>query len=366
MSFTQVAQNGLDRGLVELETLGLTRPPNILFAEYLNALTAEDVLDAGLAAQISAAFNWVRYSAVLPDDAQLNEAVAALDRVIARLAAMSPEKRTQLAERFRARIYLLGAGLASSAEQGSESGPSIEAWQGPLTRSRANREESAFNEAPDNSFELSDHPDGFVASLSPTERRRSRMSRIPLEFCALAILATFFVGYFFRDAANKFVESGPRHDRDHAAQPGFTSPDAWIATVQAVGENELQAQHYGKARQALEFAFSYSQHEDATLLNELAWSHVNPDEKGSTNPQRAMDLINRALKLDRRPEFLDTAAEAHFQLGNFSEAIRLEQEALTRAADGRGPWLEEFLEKQLHKFQEGERTRAAHPPATPK
>jgi tetratricopeptide (TPR) repeat protein len=366
MSFTQVAQNGLDRGLVELETLGLTRPPNILFAEYLNALTAEDVLDVGLAAQISAAFNWVRYSAVLPDDAQVNEAAAALDRVIARLAAMSPEKRTQLAERFRARIYLLGAGLASSAEQGSESGPSIEAWRGPLTRSRPNREESAFDEAPDNSFELSDQPDGFVASLSPTELRRSRMLRIPLEFCALAILATFFVGYFFRDAANKFVESGSRHDRDHAAKPGFTSPDAWITTVQAVGENELQAQHYGKARQALEFAFSYSQHEDATLLNELAWSHVNPDEKGRTNPQRAMDLMNRALKLDRRPEFLDTAAEAHFQLGNFSEAIRLEQEALTRAADGGRTGLEDFLEKQLHKFQEGERTQAAHPPATPK
>jgi hypothetical protein len=72
------------------------------------------------------------------------------------------------------------------------------------------------------------------------------------------------------------------------------------------------------------------------------------------------------LKLDRGPELLDTAAEAHFQLGNFSEAVRLEREALTRSADGR-PVLEQTLEKQLHKFQEGERTHAAaHPSATSK
>jgi tetratricopeptide (TPR) repeat protein len=233
-----------------------------------------------------------------------------------------------------------------------------------------------IDEALDNSLELSDRADGFVPSLSPTNRRRPGVPRVPLEFCALAILATFFIGYFFRDAANKFVEAGSGNEREHAAKPGFKSPGAWIATVRAVGEDELRMQHYGKARQALEFALSYSEHEDPTSLNELAWSYVNPDDQGTTNPQRALDLITRALTLDRRPELLDTAAEAHFQLGNFSEAIRLEQEALTRAAEGRGPALEQFkspgrirffLEKQLLKFQDGERTHAAaHPSATSK
>jgi tetratricopeptide (TPR) repeat protein len=366
MSFTQVAQNGLDRGLVELETLGLTGPPNVLLTEYLNALIAEDILDAALSAQISAAFNRARYAAVPADDAQVNEAAASLDRVVARLAVMSPEKRTQISERVRARIYLLSGVRGSSTVPSAEGGPSIEAFRMPVTPARPNPDQSVIDEAPDSSFELSDRADGFVPSLSPTNLRRSGLPRVPLEFCALAILATFFVGYFFRDAANKFVVAGSDTDRDHAPRLGFRSPDDWIATVRAVGEDEVRAQHFGKARQVLEFALSYSQHEDARALNELAWSYVNPDERGTTNPKRALHLITRALKLDRGPELLDTAAEAHFQLGNFSEAIRLEREALTRSADGR-PALEQFLEKQLRKFQDGERTHAAaHPSATSK
>jgi hypothetical protein len=362
MSTTQVAQNGLDRGLGELETLGLTRPPNVLLTEYLNVLTGEDVLDAALAAQIAAAFNRVRYSAVPADDTQVNDAAASLDRAVARLAAMNPERRTEISERVRNRIYLLGGMRGSFVEPGSEGSPSIGSWKGPVTRAQPIPAPSVINEALDSSFELSDRADGFVAALSPTDPRQSGLPRIPLEFCALAILAAFFVGYFFRDAANKFVEA----DGDRAARSGFRSPDSWMATVRAVGEDEVRAQHYGKARQALEFALSFSQHEDARTLNELAWSYVNPDEKGTTNPQRALDLITRALKLDRGPELLDTAAEAHFQLGNFSEAVRLEREALTRSADGR-PVLEQSLEKQLHKFQEGERTHAAaHPSATSK
>jgi len=290
-----------------------------------------------------------------------------LDRVVARLAATSPEKRTQISERVRARIYLLSGVRGSATERSSEGGPSIEAFRTPVTQIPQNPNVSVIDEAPDGSFEFSDRADGFVAALPPTARRSSGLPRVPLEFCTLAILATFFVGYFFRDAANKFVEADSGDNREHAARPGFRSADAWIETVRAVGEDEVRAQHWGKARLALEFALSYSQHEDARSLNELAWSYVNPDEKGTTNPERALDLITRGLKLDRQPEFLDTAAEAHFQLGNFSEAIRLEREALTRAADGRGPGLEDILEKQLHKFQEGERTHAAaHPSATSK
>jgi tetratricopeptide (TPR) repeat protein len=366
MGSTEVAQNNLDRGLLELERLGLARPPNVLLAEYLSALTAEEVLDVSGAEKISAAFNLVRYSAVAADDAQVDEGAAVLNRVAERLAALSPEKRTQISERVCARIYLVSGVRGSSTNRIPEGGPSIEAFRTPVTQIRQNPHQSVIDEAPESSFELSDRADGFVAALSPTARRRSGTPRVPLEFCALAILATFFVGYFFREAANKVVGAGSGDDREHAARPGFRSPDAWIGTVLAVGQGEVRAQHYGKARQALEFALSYSQHEDATTLNELAWSYVNPDEKGTTNPQRALDLITSALKLDRRPEFLDTAAEAHFQLGNFSEAIRLEQEALTRAAEGGGPALEQFLEKQLRKFDEGLRAHAATHPSAPR
>ena len=39
----RVTQSDREQGLNELETLGLMRPANVLLAEYLEALTAEDV-----------------------------------------------------------------------------------------------------------------------------------------------------------------------------------------------------------------------------------------------------------------------------------------------------------------------------------
>jgi hypothetical protein len=93
----RVTQTDLERGLNDLETLGLIRPSNVLLAEYLGALTAEDIMDVATAATISAAYNRARYSAVSDDDPQLREAVEALDRVAAGVAVMPAQSRKELA-----------------------------------------------------------------------------------------------------------------------------------------------------------------------------------------------------------------------------------------------------------------------------
>ena len=368
MSSTPVAQNGLDRGLAALETLGLNRPASVLFAEYLSALTAEGVLEASESEQVSAAFNRTRYSAVAVDAPEVAEAAGCLDRAASRLAAMSVEERTQICDRVRTRIQ---PPVVAQTQNRNGSQP-IEAPTLPVLSAGQNRNDTAIGDHGDEPLEPADLPHAFVAA-SPRAGRRGGLPTIPLEFCALAVLAMFFGGYFFRDAAAKVTEPDEVHGPDHRkSRGGFASPGAWIRTVRELGNTEAAAKHYGKARLALEFALAYSKDaslkDDAETLNNLAWSYVNPDEGGTTNPQRAFELINRGLKLDRQPAYLDTAAEANFQLGNFSDAVRLESEALIRANNGPGDArLVSFFEEQLQKFREGQRVHtAAHAPGGPK
>src|SRR5580704_9600026 len=208
MSSTQVAQSDLDRELAQLESLVLVRPPNVLLAEYFNALAAEEVLDAASAVQVSTALNGVRYSAVGVDDAQVGEAAASLSQVTARLAAMSPDDRKQISDRVRARIQRPVVEPAQTSEGGSAS--DARGAQPPARQDQAawqNPDESATSESDDRPFEFSARPGAFVASLPPTTRRRAALPRISLEWAALAFLAIFFGGYFFRDAASKIADA---------------------------------------------------------------------------------------------------------------------------------------------------------------
>jgi tetratricopeptide (TPR) repeat protein len=361
MSSTQVAQSDLDRGLVQLETLVLIRPPNVLLAEYLSALAAEDVLDAATAAQVSRTLNGLRYSVVPLDDGQIGEAAASLVRATDRLAAMSPEDRKQIAERVRNRIQRPAAEPAQHCQEGCTTDaprtPVPPARQNHATR--PNHEQSAIGQGNDRPFESIDPQDELIASLPQTNRRRGALPRISLELTALAALGTFFGGYFFRDAANKVA------DASALPVPFPTSPkrrpvlEAWVETTRALGDAEAQAEHYPKARLALELALAYSP-EDAKTLNNLAWYYLL-SEKSGTNPQRALKLVNRALELSRLGTYLDTAAEAHFQLGDFGEAVRLEREALiTVKEEGERVDLR-FLQRQLKKFEDAERAHSATP-----
>jgi tetratricopeptide (TPR) repeat protein len=340
MCSTHVAQNnGLERELVELETLVLIRPPNVLLTDYLRALTAEDVLDASTAAQVCNTVNGMRYSTVPVDDTQISEAAVSLARIVARLAAMSPEDREQIAVRVRERIQL----------PVDEPEPALDEPVPPVGQNLAARPNH-----------------GNVAPVPRKTFRRAGLPRVSLGISALAALATFLGGYSLHAAAGRREEAivSPSSFKAPIAPKG--APDFWLETIRSLGNEEARAKRYGKARVALELALAYSQ-ENAKTLNDLAWYYLQPDESG-TNPQRALKLVNRALDLNRSGTFLDTAAEAHFQLGDFGEAVRLEREALTllrrytsfqgKVSGGRVAALRSQLETQLQKFQDAERIHA--------
>jgi hypothetical protein len=390
---THVARNALDDRLARLEVLGFRRPANVLVAEYLAAFAAEGILDPAAAAEVSAAYNRLRYSPAADDDPQLAPAVAALDAVARRLAALTATERANLARRVRARMPAVPAGevdvdsgLDGDIDRGDATGDALERdtecaagsnTPVPPTRfqpaARHKRRADATKERSSlraQSTELIESVDGPATP----ERRRVGLPRISLELVALFALATFFGGYFSRDVANKTV--GAPGDVDESA--GGTVPvlarDAWKEAglfsycVRARAAEEARTEEYGKARLGLELALAYAPR-DASVLNDLAALYLVPDKAGGSDPQRALELAERAVASSRQAMILDTAAEAHFRCGHIGEAIRLEQELLTSdSLVGEKPTgdFRERCRKQLERYQAADRaqgdSQAASPP----
>ncbi len=145
------------------------------------------------------------------------------------------------------------------------------------------------------------------------------------------------------------------------------SPETWVETISDRGKDELGAQHFRTARLALELALACSDDETsdkhADTMNALAWSYLFPDTDGVKDVPRAMSLVTKSLAIRREATYLDTAAEAHYQLGNPAEAVRLEKEALVRARGARRTQLVLEFERQLRKFESAQRcfpVRAEH------
>jgi hypothetical protein len=161
---TQSARGRFEMELGELEAMFLVRPPSLLLAEYLGALTAENVLDGGTADRISIAYNQVRYSCQ-NDDPLIYEAAAAINRLAEQVGAMSAGDRRHLVARIHNR-------LQSTTE--------------PFPRHE-----------PLQTKEPLDRLDHCTACLPVPEPRRFQRHRVPLELSAVTALVTFFGGYFF-------------------------------------------------------------------------------------------------------------------------------------------------------------------------
>ncbi len=334
-------------------------------AEYLIALSAEGLLDASAAAEISAAYNRVRYAAVPGEDDQTRAAAASIEQIAVRLRDLPAEQREQLAQRILQRLpeQVDVAATEKSAESVQPSSPPsslasrpapVASWPAPSTL--------AISRSDDANDFAGGKP--FVTASPKSGPPRWRRPWATIEGFAICCLATFFCGYFFREASQvafaKTSEGGERR-RDV-----WVSPEAWVATIQARGIDELGVQHYRTARLALELALVCSDDESsdhhADTLNALAWSYLFPDQNGAKDPPRALELVTKALAIRRQPGYIDTAAEAHYQLGNPMEAVRLEREALVRV-QRLPPWrqvqLTNELKTQLLKFQNAERDLAA-------
>jgi tetratricopeptide (TPR) repeat protein len=84
------------------------------------------------------------------------------------------------------------------------------------------------------------------------------------------------------------------------------------------------------------------------LLNNLAWVLATSEDPALRDPQRALELAQRAIGLKKASYIWDTLAETLYANDRIEEAILAEQEALALASGDR-----EIYEKQLEKFKQG-------------
>ncbi len=114
-----------------------------------------------------------------------------------------------------------------------------------------------------------------------------------------------------------------------------------VPHLKSVGrEREAQAifaHAYGIARNRLDAA-----PDDANAMNELAWLCARAGER----LDEALELATRATAIaPANASYLDTAAEANFQVGRVDEAIRLEKAAVDLEPGNA------FMREQLERFQ---------------
>jgi len=342
----------------------LARPASVLVTEYLAALTAESVVDAETAERVAAAYHRSRYGIVDPGDLDMREVVTRLEKVAAALAAMSDDDRHKLADRVRSRLQPITTDTSlPPALMAAQTSPM---QTGLLPRSTMNGNELATGPSPD--FGLFPDMDSISASKSKTAtgRRGVRIRSLPLETAALVVLALIFAGYFLRHGVDRAIDRNEAEKsasgRNHvSARDVWRRDDYWAANLRRRAQAEATKKSDRSARLAYELLLSYAP-QDAGALNDLAWLYLTSDEAAVRDSKRGLELAQRALAISRTPAILDTAAEAHFQAGETSEAVKLEQEALHAIPGFPGSEYRQFrtlLERQLEKFQSAEKSASS-------
>lgn len=86
---------------------------------------------------------------------------------------------------------------------------------------------------------------------------------------------------------------------------------------------------------------------DADVLNDDAWTLVDPDEPLPGEEMRAMFLARRAVALDPNPTHRDTLARALYRLGRFDDAIDEQRKALEGANEADKKEYHELLDRLI-------------------
>jgi len=342
------ASNALEMRLSELAAFGLGRPANVLFSEYVTVLVARGVIDAATAEQLSIGFYAARYGDPNSEDVGVRETIVRLEDVTSRLAAMPVDARLELSEQVQRDLRTISENVARSTTSKVPTTPEP-AWEAP-PRAAAD----GLWDAEPRSNEFADEGPFLSVAVHSADSNPRRGRRVSLQ--TVAAVGLFVAGYASSGQVEKFIQrNGKEVSPEQAARetPKVVEsqpPKETLLRNWAVTEARLQQDQ--KASLAYELLLAY-QPEDALTLNNLAWLYLTTNDPAVHNSQRGLELATHAISLRRSAEFLDTAAEGHFQAGNPQEAVTLEKEALQETQEN-APFqqaLESTLQRTLQKFE---------------
>jgi tetratricopeptide (TPR) repeat protein len=92
--------------------------------------------------------------------------------------------------------------------------------------------------------------------------------------------------------------------------------------------------------------------ENSHVLNNLAWLYATCEDETFRNPEKALELAQKAVALEEVPHILDTLAESYYVNGRFEEAVSAEKRALEQVENDR-----DHYEEQLRKFMNANHER---------
>ena len=115
-----------------------------------------------------------------------------------------------------------------------------------------------------------------------------------------------------------------------------------------VGMICLRAHRHREAIEIYKKALLLDQN-DAYVLNNYAWILITASDKELRNPEKAIDLAERSVAIERTSTSLDTLAEAYYANRSFQKAIETINEAISLSKEEN-----KYLNKQLKKFKDAQ------------
>ena len=177
MTSPPVAQNALATSLEEFEGLGLVRPASVLVTEYLEALTAERVIDAETASRTLAAYHRERYGDLRRNESEETAAIENLRSAAAGFGSLPLAERQSLAQRIAKRLQPQPVGRAALQFPGPAIDPELLRVTGPLGLSNAAIGTITHNPTDPSDADTSLEPDLESESLERGARPASASDR---------------------------------------------------------------------------------------------------------------------------------------------------------------------------------------------
>lgn len=173
--------------------------------------------------------------------------------------------------------------------------------------------------------------------------RHDRKLHISIAIFAISVCAAGYLGYSLQagslgaNLSRRYIEK--KLASEIAAHPNMPQLHHML------GDYYVGAKAYQRAIRAYERAISLDPH-SAEVFNNLAWIYATCEDLAYRNPSKALTYARNAAALKTAPHILDTLAESYYINGQFADAIKAIDKALSMNPDDL-----DYYKAQRNKFE---------------